>query len=297
MSMATTRRFVRNSGAAALIVALCVPSVAVAKPVILAPVSPWNVDWSKTTCTLLRAFGSKEDPSIVRIERFGPTNWFHLSIMSNEFKSFQQGQAVQLKFGDGEPERVPGVSPGKAGADGKAILFFATQSLADRAVRDADPEADPAVTPATEAATKTITVSYFGRDRIFATGPMDKAFAALSKCTDDLVRTWGLDPEQQARLMVRPKPQGSPATWLRSGDYPRDMLFSGKQALVSFRLAVNAVGTPTACEIQRSYNDQKFNDVTCANLLRRARFSPARDAKGNAVPSYFLNTVRWVIPV
>ena len=271
-----------------------VTAAAGAEPVILAPVSPWNVDWSATTCSLRRAFGSKEDPSVLTIERYGPTNFFHLSITSNEFKSFQQGQSLQLKFGENKPRRITSVSPGKSGSSGKAILFFASQSLSHPIETD-DDSWDPPVTPAMEAAVKSISVGYFGRERVFATGPLDKPFAALSKCTDDLVSTWGLDPKQQATLIARPRPSGRPNTWIRPADYPRAMLTAGKQALVSFRLMVDAVGTPTACEIQRSYNDKKFNEVTCALLIRRARFSPALDAKGQPVSSYYLNTVRWIM--
>jgi outer membrane biosynthesis protein TonB len=73
------------------------------------------------------------------------------------------------------------------------------------------------------------------------------------------------------------------------------MAIMGKQALVNFRLSVRAQGVPTACEVQSSYNDKKFDEVTCAALMRRARFSPALDAKGQPVLSYFLRTVCWIM--
>jgi hypothetical protein len=294
MSIGSGKFIERIGGFAGLIALFSASSLEAAKPTILPPISPWNVDWSETTCSLRRAFGSKDDPSILTIERFGPTPSFQLSIISNEFKSFQQGGAVQLKFGDNKPRRITTVSPGRSGASGKAILFFGSQSLAQPIETD-DEDWDPPVTPATEAAVKSISVSYFGHERVFVTGPMDKPFAALSTCTDDLVKFWGLDPKQQATLTQRPKPLASPATWIKSADYPAAMLTGGKQALVSFRLSVDARGIPTACEIQRSYNDKKFDDVTCTLLVRRARFSPALDAAGQAIASYYLSTVRWVM--
>jgi len=153
----------------------------------------------------------------------------------------------------------------------------------------------PPVTRATEAAVKTITISYAGRQRIVATGPLDKAFDALRKCTDNLMTTWGLDPAQQAALSRRPAPLSPPTRWFGSSDYPPAMLIRGKQALVNFRLSVSAQGVPTACEVQSSYNEKKFDDTTCASLMRRARFTPALDAKGQPVPSFYLNTVRWIM--
>jgi hypothetical protein len=281
-------------GFTGLIALLSASALEAAKSTVLPPITPWNVDWSTTTCSLHRAFGSKDNPSILTIERFGPTTSFQLSIISDEFKSFQQGDAVQLRFGENPSRRITGVSPGKSGASGKAILFFASQSLAPRIETD-DEDWDPPVTPATEAAVKSISVSYYGHERTFVTGPLDKPFEALSKCTDDLVSTWGLDPKQQATLTAHPMPKARPNTWIMSSDYPRAMLSNGKQALVSFRLAIDASGTPTACEVQRSYNDKKFDEVTCALLLRRARFSPALDANGKPIASYYLNTVRWIM--
>lgn len=69
----------------------------------------------------------------------------------------------------------------------------------------------------------------------------------------------------------------------------------GKQAQVNLRLSIDAQGTPTACEIQSSYNDPQFDKLTCSLLMRRGRFDPARDAEGTAVPWFFIHTVRWIM--
>lgn len=270
-------------------------SPALAKPVTLAPFVPWNVDYGLKICTLRRAFGTREKPSLLIMNRFGPGDRFQLTVVSDEFKSFEQGQTLTLRFGEQKPRRIASVIPGQGGKK-TATLFFSNVSLAET-IDDDDDDDDwrPSVTPATEAAVKSITISTHGRDRIFATGPLDKPLAALRKCTDSLVKTWGLDPEQQARLSKHPEPLSKPGTWLRSDDYPSEMLFSGKQAQVNFRLSVDDQGKPTACEVQSSYNDKKFDEVTCTMLMRRARFSPALDAKGGAVPSYYINTVRWIM--
>lgn len=227
------------------------------------------------------------------MDRFGPTDTFQLTIVSDEFRSFQQGQALTLRFGDQKPRRIASVVPGKAG-NGTTTLFFANTSLSET-IEGEDEDWDPPVAAATEAAVKNIVISYGGRERLFATGSLDKAFDALRRCTDNLVTTWGLDSKQQATLSKRPGPLSKPAAWISSSDYPPAMFARGKQALVNFRLSVSAQGTPTACEIQSSYNDKKFDEATCAALMRRARFTPAMDASGQAVPSFYLNTVRWIM--
>lgn len=270
------------------------PSVrAEAKPVTLVALTPWNVDYGEKICTLRRAFGTREKPSVVIMDRFGPTDSFQFTIVSNEFTSFTQGQPLSLQFGEQAARRMQSVIPGKT-ANGTKTLFFANTSLAPT-IEGPDEDWRPPVTRATETAVKTITISYSGRQRVFTTGPLDKAFDALRKCTDNLVKTWGFDPQQQAALSRRPDPLSSPSRWIGSSDYPSAMLNRGKQALVNFRLSVSAQGLPTACEVQSSYNEKKFDDATCAALMRRARFTPALDAKGQPVASFYLNTVRWIM--
>jgi len=267
-----------------------------AKTTTLTPYTPWNVDYGEKICTLRRGFGSKQKPSVLIMDRFGPSKTFQLTIVSDEFKSFQQGQPLSLQFGEQKARRIASVIPGTAGTKVRT-LFFSNVSLAEEigGKHDDDDDWEPPVTPATEAAAKSIAIAYHGHERVFQTGPLDKPFEALRKCTDNLVATWGLDPKQQATLSKRAKPLTRPSRWLASNDYPAAMLNLGKQAQVNFRLAVGAEGAPTACEVQSSYNDKKFDEVTCAILMRRARFSPALDATGVPVPSYYLNTVRWIM--
>ena len=256
-----------------LIGELLLPSAQVeAKVVSLAPFTPWNVNYGEKICTLRRGFGAKEKPSVIIIDRFGPTDMFQLTVVSDEFKSFEQGKILTLRFGEQKPRRIGSVVPGQTSTK-TATLFFGNISLSEM-IGDENDGWRPEVTSATEASVQTISISYFSQERTFQTGPLDKAFDALRKCTNDLVTTWGLDPKEQATLLRRPEPHSVPSEWFIPSDYPSAMRNLGKQALVNFRLSVSAQGTPTACEIQSSYNDKKFDELTCAALMRRARFSP-----------------------
>jgi hypothetical protein len=180
---------------------------------------------------------------------------------------------------------------GKTG-EGIASVFFSS-SLALPADKD---EQRVPVTPQREAAATSINLAWSGRRLVLETGPLAAAFGALRKCTDDLVRTWGLDPAVQLSLSRLPDPRTHPSTWLRPADYPTGALMSGKQAIVNFRLSVDAAGVPTACDVQLSYSGEAFDKHTCDLLMARARFEPARDTKGLPVASYYVNTVKWYLP-
>ena len=119
--------------------------------------------------------------------------------------------------------------------------------------------------------------------------------AALRKCTEELVKEWGLNPAQQEALPARPMPKSSPGDWLHSSDYPRESLAMGQQAIVRYRLMVDAAGAVTNCAVQSAIAKGNFAELTCELLKRRARFDPARDATGTAVGSYYVGKVRWIM--
>lgn len=262
---------------------------------VLQPVTPWMLDYSPTACTLKRGFGDKAKPALLMVERFKPSTKFQLALLSEDLPKLEsQGAAMSIRFGAGEKMRTPRAMPGHSD-DGRRTITISSASLVPIDRRD-DDAPEPAVSPEQEAAATSISVEYLGRNITFATGPLDKVFAEMRKCTDDLVRSWGLDPAQQASLSSNVEPLRRPETWITSDSYPPDMLMHGKQGLVNFRLAVDDKGVPSACEIQRSYGDPEFDQVTCQQFMRRARFSPARDASGTPVASYYIHTVVFLIP-
>lgn len=260
----------------------------------LAPVTPWNVDYAPATCTLARGFGDKAKPDIFMLEQFGPSTTFQLLLISDQLPRYEQGETLFLRYG--ESARIPlrSAMPGTTKA-GKHTLTIARSALVPFDELPDDVEA-PSVTEAQEAAVTSVSVQFHGRTTVFATGRMDKAFATLRKCTDQLVQSWGLDPVQQRTLSARPRPLSKPSNWITSSAYPSGMVMMGKQGLVNFRLSVDEKGVPTACEIQRSYSDPQFDKVTCQLLMRRGRFAPARDAAGKPIASYYLNSVRFIMP-
>jgi hypothetical protein len=74
------------------------------------------------------------------------------------------------------------------------------------------------------------------------------------------------------------------------------MLSAGQPAIVEFRLSVSADGVPTSCHIQLTTRPKEFDAAVCDSLMRRARFTPALDAEGKPLISYYLNTVKFALP-
>ena len=83
---------------------------------------------------------------------------------------------------------------------------------------------------------------------------------------------------------------------LRSGeimprDYPRSA--AGAQGSVVAHVAVGADGRVTGCSVARSSGNAILDSTTCRLIRERFRFTPARNAQGEAVPGEFGWQQRW----
>jgi len=95
---------------------------------------------------------------------------------------------------------------------------------------------------------------------------------------------------------VGARPRGRPGLWVTPNDYPTHDIRAGNAGVVAFRLAIDASGKATGCEIVHSSGHPGLDSATCDKLMRRASFDPARDASGDRVSGFYTGTVRWVIP-
>jgi outer membrane biosynthesis protein TonB len=125
---------------------------------------------------------------------------------------------------------------------------------------------------------------------------MRAPLAALDTCIDNLLTSWGIDVEKHKTLSQQTKPLKSPAKWVVSSDYPVGMLSAGQPALVNFRLSIGPDGAPTGCYIQATTRPKEFDNAVCKSVMKRARFSPALDAQGQPLASYYQNSVYFEIP-
>ena len=84
--------------------------------------------------------------------------------------------------------------------------------------------------------------------------------------------------------------------YFSTDDYPPTAAARGAQGTTGFRLSIGADGAVTGCTITQSAGDAALDAATCAILLGRARYQPARDAAGRAVPGKDNGRVTWRLP-
>jgi len=93
-----------------------------------------------------------------------------------------------------------------------------------------------------------------------------------------------------------PQPRGRPQEWLSTDDYPSSAIREGVQGVTGYRLDITPEGKVAGCTVTSSSGSAALDDQTCKLLPRRARFKPALDTAGNAIPSSYSGRTRWQIP-
>jgi protein TonB len=91
-------------------------------------------------------------------------------------------------------------------------------------------------------------------------------------------------------------PRGNPGSWATTNDYPSRALREEREGTTGFRVTIGPDGRVTDCQITSSSGHADLDEATCANVRRRARFTPATDGEGQPTSGSYANRVRWVIP-
>lgn len=90
------------------------------------------------------------------------------------------------------------------------------------------------------------------------------------------------------------QPVGTAQSWVTADDYPPAALQAKLRGTVIVQLQISAIGRVENCAVEGSSGHPELDDATCRLVVRRGRFKPATDAHGQAVPSTYKQTYRWV---
>jgi TonB family protein len=103
-------------------------------------------------------------------------------------------------------------------------------------------------------------------------------------------------PRVVVQRPVNPEPLGPTIGWFGPKDYPQVAVITRKEGVTNFELAIDENGLPTDCKITKSSGTPSLDDRTCTIMLSRARFRPAHNKQGTAIPTVFRQSLRWNLP-
>ena len=266
------------------------------------PVGQWSVDYGDDYCRLAHNFSDGSETLALAVERIQPGPMARMVLMSNAIKPFRSAEEIGWHFSPSDPERKARYTHAPT-ADGPEYYNLGQFMLAPAA--PPAPGAPPAPPPpydrqkeqaAAKAYTGFVLDNGLSAPVEVDTGNLAAPVAALQKCADDLAATWGLDPAKLLTQSSPPVPEGGGVGWLPQGtiafgDFAK--LAGGSNQV---RLMVDATGKPTSCTIHWATLDQTANDKICKTLMDKAKFTPAKDAGGQPMASYWVASPMTLAP-
>lgn len=264
--------------------------------VLLEPASNWNIDFADNRCRLSRLFGSAEEPHLLFFEQAAPRSTFGVTLAGPALDRLKKTR--RLKFGmerDKPMEDLEIFSHGNVEQVGSAVII-GNHSIGERDERERGEQAlaSAGIDLAVAETVDRIVLKKGKRVISFETGSMMPPFQALNVCTSDLLREWGLDPEQH-KSYVPPSWENSKKIVRRIQEaYPREALNSREQGIFRMRVIVEEDGSVSNCHLEKSTVTDKLESPACKEM-RSAKFMPARDADGKPMRSFYATTITYAL--
>lgn len=293
---------------------------------VLRPIGQWNMNYADESCQLARKFGVGGQETALQFEMFGPGETFTLLISSRLLKFQENNKAMPstvlhptkkaylnttFQFLPlGKPAKLPGI-PALDRSTGMPTLMtpfrlrgYDTAELTPSNKPPAQAQKDTAESLsaktgeriALEKSTNALLVAQpFNTPILFELGSLAQPFAALAACTDDLMKSWGLQTDPEHLMVNPPEIIGDPQDLWKGNEKLMYSLFRNKgNAIIYFRLMLDETGVPERCIIQDSTQAEDFKEASCKILMEKARFKPATNAAGKPVKSVYRNSIRYV---
>lgn len=275
----------------------------------LKPSSQWVLDYGENRCRIVRTFADDDDgKTVIYFEQHSPRSGFAWLIAGD---AVPKKSKVKIRFGpdNGTIEKSGNTmtlgSYGPAiGSSGFAAVpeeVVKVRSLADMPSRDAG---DFGTSPPPELVSTEhrdfgwVEVAAETKDAVrLPLENMSEIQRAMRTCTDDLLRSWGLDPTQEAVLAQHPR-------WTNMSEvakdivevYPRAAYMNGEQGTLALRIMVEADGTPSKCVRADLNETENLDNSACLLIMKKAQFEPAISADGEPVASYVMQMIRYTLP-
>ncbi|MEO1968966.1 MAG: energy transducer TonB [Sphingomonadaceae bacterium] len=279
-------------------------------PIVLQPSSPWDINYGKNSCRLSRIFGSGEDSTAFYLEKYDIGSMFTVLMAGKTLKHFARPDSI-IRFSNGGGALE--LTAGQFGSYGPSVVAIdgtlnpdelthnkheKTYSTSGDAQYTSTGEGEAAdrwsLTPAQMQSITWIEISHGKNSLRLNTGPIDKPIAALDKCVDDLVSSWGLNPSELRTITHQAIPDVEAIKSIASDiqqHYPSTAIALGSQATISVRLIIDTSGHVSDCQITNVTEAKDFDDYACKAFEKSGKFEPARDKNGNPIKSSFTTNV------
>ncbi len=278
------------------------------------PTTNWVLDYAENRCRIVREFASPDgnEKTVLFFEQQVPEQsytWLvagsavpNRSTISVRFGPVNQTRETpgrQLSFGQFEQAiRGTGFSPTLSSVAGSRKKSSENR-LRESTSRDGAPSTTQSSMPRPPVESiEWLDIEAGTRNAVrIPLAEMPQIAKAMESCMDDLVRSWGVDPAQQAKVAHPPKWKNLDHVAQRIvNTYPDKAARRGEQADLQLRLMIEASGEPSKCVRTNLTQADNFDNSACLAIMKDAEFEPARDTEGRPVRSYLVQRIKYILP-
>ena len=277
-------------------------SPATARERLFVPTDDWSVHAAGEHCRLTRNFADARAERIrLQLQTFGLMQGFKITMVGDGLPLTSERRGVanfKYRF---KPDPDWQESMGATGyVDGVDALTFqghlATKAETERRSRgeeeDRTAQAWAPYIAARAGEVDALALSYHRTrdDIVLQLGNMAEPHRNLQECARGLLRNWGYDPDDYAKLRSGPK-------LLNLEKIPEALLVAmrrnglGHNDSIQFRIDVDERGTQSGCTILHPRRGSEVETLICDTLKETAQFEAAVGESGFAVRAPFISSV------
>lgn len=245
----------------------------------LQPTGKWTVEYADDLCVLSRTYGTADAPLIFGIRPSPLSDSIEIVLIqpNGGVGGVQTGSAKLV------------IRPGKAPIDAS---YTSTVAATDKP--RITKFAVPRDTLATFADATSVDIALSGKAPLpFALSRMKAALNALSTCTDDLLRTWHIDPAEQSLVATRPEAITALTQWITNDDWPSGLLARKGHGSMLIVWLIDTDGRVKNCRVVTSSGEPSADAAACAAITKRGHYRPARDKDGNPIAIHSSRRIVW----
>lgn len=280
--------------------ALLLPSPACAEPLSLEPSGHWNVHYGEDVCLLYREFGEGKNKHLLTVRQYWPAPQVGMTVAGPKFGKFRSRERTAVRFLPDKPAFDTRPFAGTAEGYGPAVIFSSIDIASGEPIPDNSDEPDGPdaigqldLSGADEV--RFVELRQGARIVRLETGPLTAAFKVMNDCTFSLIKDWGLDAERLRTAQSGPR-------WINQASltrkiaarYPGSALLAGEQGIMRMRVIVDSQGNVEECVMQKATNTKTLESPAC-DIMRNAKFDPARDASGQPLRSFYATSITYQI--
>ena len=264
----------------------------------LEPQGNWTLDFADEKCRLTRLFGENDEATLFYLEQFAPSDQASMAIAGNPIGPLSRGDEIKVRFGprDEHYYDLP-LTEAKFGniGDGIMLRFLPLSDLQERDKNDKEKGGShfdtigvPRIDPDEIKGVEWLSLLRRGREVVLPLPGFQQAIAALNTCSLDLVRHWNLDTQEHKTMsrLVEPLNLSEVAEKITK-EYFGGALRNGEQANLNLRIIVNENGSIDECSVSNVTTVKYLKTNACDIFGRRAMFTPARNAAGEPMKSFY----------